>query len=288
MTAAARSLPAAHGRLRGRPIIAIVGPRPARMQRRIVQLTDCHILADDDGRLRGVNTRRSFEAVFAAALGECGRPDLLLATGDLSEDGSPEAYRYLAAQFDAAGIPIFWLPGNHDDPAVMGAQLRGDALSDSRQVLAGGWLILLLDSTIAGEVHGRVSPAQLDYMDASLRRHAGSHALVCLHHQAVAAGSAWIDAKGLENDAEFRQRVSRHGNVRAVLWGHVHQEARHSIDGIEWMSTPSTCVQFQPGSPGFAIGDEAPGYRHLVLGADGGIETRVGRVPPSAREAARS
>jgi Icc protein len=255
---------------------------------RIIQVTDCHILADDDGRLRGVNTRRSFEAVMAAALEECGRPDLLLATGDLSEDGSAEAYRYLAAQFEAVRVPTFWLPGNHDDCAVMRRQLRGGPIRDSRQVLAGGWLILLLDSTLEGEVRGRVSPSQLDFMDSSLQRHAGYHALVCLHHQAVAAGSEWIDAKGLENDAAFRHRVSRHENVRAVVWGHVHQEARHSRGGIEWMSTPSTCVQFRPGSREFALGDEAPGYRHLVLGADGGIDTRVVRVPASAHPGTRA
>ena len=146
-------------------------------------------------------------------------------------------------------------------------------------MLAGAWLILLLDSTLEGEVRGRVSPAQMDFMDSALRRHAKRHALICLHHQAMATGSEWIDAKGLENAAEFRERLFGHDNVRAVLWGHVHQEARHSRDGIEWMSTPSTCVQFKPGSREFAIGDEAPGYRYLVLDTGGGIETAVRRVP---------
>jgi Icc protein len=219
---------------------------------------------------------------MTAALGEYGRPDLLLATGDLAEDGSAEAYRYLAARFDDAGIPTFWLPGNHDENAVMHAQLTGGPIRAAREVLAGAWLILLLDSTIEGEVRGRVGPAELDFMDSRLRRHANRHALVCLHHQAMAAGSEWIDAKGLENAAELRERLSRHDNVRAVLWGHVHQEAHHRRDGIEWMSTPSTCVQFKPGSREFAIGEEAPGYRYLALGAGGGIDTAVRRVPGAA------
>jgi Icc protein len=245
---------------------------------RIVQVTDCHILAGDDDRLRGVNTRRSFEAVMTAAHEDCRQADLLLATGDLSEDGSREAYRYLSRQFESAAVPTFWLPGNHDDAAAMRAHLHGLTISDSRQVLAGGWLILLLDSTLEGRVEGRVSEAQMEFMDGALQRHAERHALVCLHHQAIAAGSEWLDAKGLENAAEFRQRLSQHGNVRGVLWGHVHQEGRHSSGGIEWMSTPSTCVQFKPGSREFALGDEAPGYRYLRLGSGGDIETRVQRV----------
>lgn len=246
---------------------------------RIVQLTDCHILADADGRLRGVDTRRSFEAVLAAALGERDRPDLILATGDLAEDGSADAYRYLSAQFAASGLPTFWLPGNHDDPATMRAHLKGAKIRDARQILAGNWLILLLDSTVAGQVGGRIAESELNFMDAALQRHAGRHALVCLHHQALEAGSEWIDAKGLDNAAELRRRLAGHANVRGVLWGHVHQQAHHDREGIEWMSTPSTCVQFQPHSREFAIGDEAPGYRYLALGADGGIETGVRRVP---------
>ena len=247
---------------------------------RIVQLTDCHILAAAGERLRGVDTRRSFEAVLAAALRENNRADLILATGDLSEDGSAQAYRYLAASFAAAGLPTFWLPGNHDDPAAMRAHLVGTAMRDARLLLSGNWLILLLDSTLAGQVQGRVAEAELDFMDGALRRHADRHALVCLHHQALAAGSEWIDAKGLENSAQLRDRLTAHANVRGVLWGHVHQEAHRRRDGIEWMSTPSTCMQFRPGSREFALDDQPPGYRYLVLGADGAIETGVRRVPP--------
>ncbi|HEY5739590.1 MAG TPA: 3',5'-cyclic-AMP phosphodiesterase [Gammaproteobacteria bacterium] len=247
---------------------------------RIVQLTDCHILAGDGERLRGVDTRRSFEAVLAAALRDNSRIDLILATGDLAEDGSAEAYRYLAASFTAAGLPTFWLPGNHDDPATMRTHLAGAAMRDARLVLSGNWLILMLDSTLAGQVRGRVAEAELDFMDGALRRHADRHALVCLHHQALEADSEWIDAKGLENSAQLRDRLTAHANVRGVLWGHVHQELYRHRDGIEWMSTPSTCVQFMPGSREFAVDDQPPGYRYLVLGEDGAIETGVRRLPP--------
>jgi len=246
---------------------------------RIIQLTDCHIPAVAGERLRGVDTRLSFAAVLDAALRESGHIDLILATGDLAEDGSAEAYRYLAGQFTDTGLPTFWLPGNHDDTDSMRAHLTGGPLRAARQVLAGNWLILLLDSTIAGQVQGRVAASELDFMDAALRRHADRHALVCLHHQALEAGSTWIDAKGLDNAAELRALLAQHTNVRGVLWGHVHQELQQRLDGIEWMSTPSTCVQFKPGSREFALDDRPPGYRYLALGADGSIESTVRRLP---------
>lgn len=244
----------------------------------LAQFTDCHIFADADEKLRGLNTRESFEAVKSALLDSGDKPDLLLATGDLSQDGSADSYRYLAQQFDEFPAPTFWLPGNHDEIDILSRHFTGQRIHAARQIMAGAWQIVMLDSTIRGEVKGRVAEAQLDFLDAALRQHADRHALVCLHHQALETGSEWIDQKGLEDAGQLRERLSQHGNLKGVLWGHVHQETHCSIDGVEWMSTPSCCIQFKPRSKNFAICGDAPGYRYLRLNADGSIETEVRRI----------
>jgi Icc protein len=245
---------------------------------RLLQLTDCHILAGEQDCLRGMNTRASFEAVCEAAFSENANLDLMLATGDLTQDASASAYRYLAGRLNALDLPVFWLPGNHDDPGLMHEQLRGEQIFAAKQVVIGGWVIVLLDSTLAGESSGQLSRHQLDFLDTALRKHAQLHALVCLHHQPLPTGSAWIDQLGLRNAQAFTDTVRAQANVRGVLWGHVHQQWHRQIDGIEWMSTPSTCIQFKPGSKGFALDDLAPGYRCLDLHADGKIITRVHRI----------
>ncbi|MBT8435364.1 MAG: 3',5'-cyclic-AMP phosphodiesterase [Gammaproteobacteria bacterium] len=244
----------------------------------LVQITDCHIFAEADNCLQGVHTRHSFEAVSEAVIANSGHLDLLLATGDLSQDGSTESYDYLAQRVDAMGIATFWLPGNHDDIETLRERFVGQKIHSAKQVLIADWQIVLLDSTIRGEVHGRVCETQLEFLHDCLRDHPEKHALVCLHHQALDTGSFWIDQKGLHDSAKFRENIDRHDNVRGVLWGHVHQETQQSIGGVEWMSTPSSCIQFKPYSREFAIGTETPGYRQLELYADGRITTRVHRV----------
>ena len=251
---------------------------------RLAQITDCHIYGTAEARLRGMDTRRSFERVQAAALRNHAGLDLWLATGDLSEDGSAESYEFLARRFDATGIPTYWLPGNHDDPARMLSHFVADRVRAAKRVMAAGWQILMLDSTLPGEVRGRVDETEFEFLDHCLREYPELHALVCLHHQAVDAGSRWIDDKGLLNNAELRARLAGYDNVRAVLWGHVHQEGCWRMSGIEWMSTPSSCVQFRPSSAEFALGDEAPGYRYLELGENGGISTAVYRVEAASIE----
>ena len=44
------------------------------------------------------------------------------------------------------------------------------------------------------------------------------------------------------------------------------------------LASPSTCVQFAPGSEEFQVDSEAPGYRWLRLLPDGRLETGVSRV----------
>lgn len=250
----------------------------------LVQITDCHIFASAGEKLRGLNTRDSFEAVKSAVVKAGDNLDLLLVTGDLSQDGSADSYRYLARQFDQFGLPTFWLPGNHDESSTLEKHFTGKHIHASKQVLVGAWQIVMLDSTISGEVHGRVAESQLTFLDNALRQYPHRHSLVCLHHQALETGSEWIDIKGLRDGAQLRERLAQHDNLRAVLWGHVHQEFDRSIDGIEWMSTPSSCVQFKPGSKEFALGMEAAGYRHLRLKADGSLETTVRRIDPISFE----
>ncbi len=244
----------------------------------LLQITDSHIFADPAACLRDMNTRKSFAAVCQQMIDNKHPADALLATGDLSQDGSAESYRYLADYFERMEIPTFWIPGNHDDPGVMGEHLKSRQINPARRLLLGNWQVILLDSTIKGEVSGRLSEAQLAFLESALEDLADKHALVCLHHQALPSGSLWIDQKGLQDSARLRNLLGRHDNVRGVLWGHIHQETHRSIDGVEWMSTPSSCIQFKPLCQDYTIGPELPGYRSLSLYADGRIDTRVHRI----------
>ena len=245
---------------------------------RLVQITDCHIQGAPRDRLKGMNTRASLEAICQTILADNDNLDLVLATGDLSQDGSVASYAYLAQQLFELRLPVFWLPGNHDDPGVMREKLDSGQLSAAKQVLIGNWLIVLLDSTIRGETAGNVSREQIEFLHTSLRAHPQHHALVCLHHHAMPAGSLWIDRLGLQQPHALQAALKSQPNIRAVLWGHVHQQSHQHHDGIEWISSPSTCVQFKPGSDEFALDNLPPGYRQLNLHADGRIDTRVARL----------
>ena len=44
------------------------------------------------------------------------------------------------------------------------------------------------------------------------------------------------------------------------------------------LASPSTCVQFAPGSDEFRVDHKQPGFRRLCLGKDGSLSTGVDRI----------
>lgn len=244
----------------------------------LVQITDSHLHASQDGTLLGMNTQNGLDLVLDRVAEERDRIDLVLATGDIAQDGSVEAYRRFIASIDRFAAPMRWTAGNHDDRDNMRTALDGRESIGRPVFESDHWVVILLDSTVPGQVHGALANDQLALLDRLLSQHADKHALVTFHHHPRPMDSQWIDRIGIRNPAELQAVLGRHQNVRAVLWGHVHQESDADIGGVRYLSTPSTCVQFEPGSVDFSIDTKGPGYRWLTLAADGSIDTGLTRI----------
>lgn len=252
---------------------------------RIIQFTDIHFFEDPSGRLMGVDTAESFADVLTLANKAHGTPDYYLLTGDLSQDETPGSYQRLADTLTVLQADSYYLPGNHDRRQVMREAFNKATarLRPERSFTAGNWVIVLLDTLVESEVHGHLSKEELTHLDTELSKHNDKHALVCLHHHPVPMKSRWIDEIGVDNADDFLAVIDKHANVRGILWGHVHQQFDSARNGVQLMSTPSTCVQFKPLTDAFAADGVPPGYRYLELFANGKIGTEVNRLKAVAR-----
>jgi len=236
----------------------------------LAHLTDLHLFDDPTQRLRGVCTEATFDRVLTAVVAQ--KPDALLLTGDLTQDGGAIAYARLRAKLQATGIPAYCLPGNHDDPGVMAQHLSGEGvfLTGARW---SSWQLVLLDSTVPGQVGGHLAPSTLDFLRRSLA--ATPWAVVALHHPVCVLGSPWMDGLGVANSADFWQVCQEQTAVRLVLQGHAHQAFEqervwptHTVTGCV---TPSTCVQFRPRTPTLEVDSLGPAYRWVGLGENGEV-----------------
>lgn len=242
----------------------------------LLQVTDPHLHAAADSKMRGVNTYETLLAVLEhVQQDERWPPAAIVATGDLVQDESHGGYERFKSCFDELGLPIYCIPGNHDDPELMHAVLADPPFQVCGEAVLGTWQLVLLSTFVKGEDAGAVGAEQLSAMDSYLSENTERPTMIFMHHQPVAMGSAWLDGVGLMDADEFLPVIERHPHVRAVVWGHVHQALEEQRGDVRFLSTPSTCAQFLPRKHFFAIDDKPPGCRWLVLHADGSIETTV-------------
>lgn len=255
---------------------------------KIVQLTDTHLFANEQGAMKGCQTARSLKIVLQAVAQRQPQPDLLLLTGDLSQDETEDSYRVLLRLVSPLGIPALWLPGNHDQAiALMEQVLSVFPASPQKCVQQGGWNLVLLNSSQLNEVSGRLSDDSLHWLDRQLRQFAHMPTLVALHHPPLAIGSAWMDAIGLQNREALFAVLDQHPQVKLVVFGHIHQEFDQMRQGVRYLGTPSTCVQFSPNIDEFSIDStRQPGFREITLHPDGRYETQVVRVETATSSAA--
>jgi len=243
---------------------------------RVVQLSDTHLFSDCNRELLGMPTAESFMTVLNAV--RQFQPDLLLLTGDLSQDETPHSYQRLRDLVTPLGIPTYWLPGNHDQPVVMAQMLESATISNQKLFQYQGWNFILLNSAQADRVDGYLSPEALSELDYQLQQLPAQPTLIGLHHPPCVIDSDWMDQISLRQPEEFCAMVERYPQVKLVLFGHIHQEFRLTRAGVQYLGCPSTCVQFKPHQPVFAIDEQQPGFRLLQLYSDGRVDTQVQRV----------
>ncbi|HEY5601657.1 MAG TPA: 3',5'-cyclic-AMP phosphodiesterase [Gammaproteobacteria bacterium] len=241
----------------------------------VAQLTDTHLFAEPDGALYGINTRASLQAVLSHMQANLPALDMLLVTGDLVHDETELGYSALRKLIDSLGVPAYYLPGNHDDPAMMQAILPNTPQQGITLVERGNWLVALLDSSVHGRVDGELADDIMEKLTACLNDNHRKHVLIALHHHVIDIHSAWLDALKLRNSAQFLELLKDYPNVKAVLNGHIHQELDQHSNGMRFLGTPATCFQFKARQLTARIDNLPAGYRHIVLQDDGGVDTRV-------------
>jgi 3',5'-cyclic-AMP phosphodiesterase len=247
----------------------------------IVQITDTHLYGTPEGTLLKMNTKHSLDRVIEVMSSNEKNIDLILATGDIAQDASQTAYERFISRISELNIPFHWIPGNHDDVTTMQKVAAGTNISQ-KVVSIKNWRFILLDSSIRGQVHGRIAPSELEFLEASLKDMQNAddidHCIVCLHHNPVPGTAGWMRDIGLENGPQFFETIGNYPKVKSVIYAHIHQELDFQHKGVRCFCSPSTCIQFKPNVTGFELDRLNPGYRSFSLYKDGRIDTKVVRV----------
>lgn len=246
---------------------------------RVVQISDFHLFANTEDRLLGVETYAALQGVIADIQTHAGEIDLVLATGDISQDGSKQSYEHAQQLVQRLAAPTLFLPGNHDSldtmQSVLGAQMP--AVTDIE-----GWRIVALDTHVAGTDEGFLAESQLALLAEAAQTE--QRVLVAMHHNPVPMGSAWLDPMMIANTHRLLALCEAHPQIEALVWGHVHQAMDTVLAvgaerrRVRLLACPATCLQFAPQTAQFGVDTVDPGYRLLDLPTEGALKTELVRV----------
>lgn len=244
---------------------------------RVIQITDCHLPGSPELAYRGINSHENLKQLLQKVqqfvIGF--EPDFILATGDLSEDGSVESCHLLHEYLGALKLQVLALPGNHDDPALLARFFPGSPLDSIEVSEHGEWQLIRLNSCLASSPAGRISDSDLAELEQTLSQDPGRLRLVALHHQPVSVGSPWIDKYRLMEPENFLQLVDQCEGVRAVVWGHVHQVFAANRNDVLMLAGPSSALNCLPGKETFIADSLGPACRWLELKTDGSVSTGI-------------
>jgi Icc protein len=229
-----------------------------------VHISDTHLCLREQPS-PGIHKWSSVEAahhLLAAIQGMPFRPDCVLHTGDVCDDGATvEEYTWVATLFAQLACPVYYLCGNHDNPALLRSAF-GNTNPESKAhdfvfSLAEVDVICLdsYDSTVP-HPQGSLTQQQLDWLEQQLQQSAAPSIIVALHHHVLPVGVAALDGARLVNGEELHECLRVHTpRVRAVLCGHIHQHTVVCKEGISYVSAPGAWFQYLgiPGTAGASI-----------------------------------
>ncbi|WP_298608077.1 metallophosphoesterase [uncultured Thiothrix sp.] len=251
---------------------------------RIWQLSDTHCYADDASRLiwspLPVYPNQALMRVLSY-LGQQPPCDALVLSGDLAQEEVAATYQRINRLLDNFPAPIYVLPGNHDHPELMQAELSSSHIHLVPQAQLGDWHLLFLDSSRPLHGEGYLTTEKLDTLLNTLSQiPTEEYVVVFLHHHPLPIGSAWMDKMGLQQPEQLWAILTNFPQVKAVAFGHIHTEFVGAVTNrqgqtIAVYGTPATCVQLTHDETCLGFKHANPGWRELELHADGKITTQV-------------
>ena len=246
----------------------------------IAQLTDIH-LGFEQGNPDEFNRKRLDQVLLHLNDG-ANRPEMLIATGDLTEHGDAASYRQLADAFSICSFPVHMCLGNHDIRSNFSAQFPETPLVDGfvQYVLqAGGVRILMLDTLEEGRHGGAFCHTRAEWLRSTLAQDRNTPTIIAMHHPPVEVGIAWMNTHPEEQwVSNFTRAIQDAPNIKGILCGHVHRSIAVPWQGTSVAICSSTAPQvalnlnaIDPGKPDdrpMIIADQPAYALHLWNGRE--------------------
>lgn len=218
----------------------------------LIQVSDLHLRPRGRASARVAETNMLAERALRAVRAFVPRPDALLITGDLTDDGLASEYQELVAMLARTiDLPVYMIPGNHDRRDVMKQELAAwpgigaDPEFIQYTVEDLPVRVVMLDTAITGGVAGELCERRMAWLEATLAAEPGRPTLIAMHHPPFPIGIGHMDAISLLNWREFQALIARHRQVVRVVCGHDHRPVTAQVGHTVGCIAPGVAHQME-------------------------------------------
>lgn len=249
----------------------------------VAQITDLHVRPHGKIAYGRVDSNAMLAAAVTALETLPRKPDIVIASGDLTDCGLAEEYEVLRTLLAPLSMPVYLVPGNHDRRAELHAEFAADGYLNNDD----GFLhyavdthpvrLIGLDTVVPGHGQGEMCPARLAWLAARLEEQPDRPTMIFMHHPPFRTGLVDMDSINCRNGVQMADLLRRYDNVERVVCGHHHRPITTRWAGTIGSVAPSTAHQVTldlvpDGSPAtFTM--EPPGFHLHLWSAEAGLMT---------------
>jgi len=259
-----------------------------------VQITDHHLLESEEALRGALCPGYTFRMVMRHISEHVAdKVDFILSTGDLVEPETDATYqgaiKLLGINSSAAlpgpqrinieglkDFPFYFLPGNHDDRALVTKYLFPESTAPKLYNFTFGYKgVQFVFMDWGPESKAYLFPETKEFLARALQ--ADMPSIIVCHQHVKKIGGKWLDGFLADNLNEFWDTVTPNAEkVMAIICGHVHMTYEDEYKGIPILGLRSTAFQFaKTDEPMVVLAD--PHYRYVHVHA-GVLTSRVYKV----------
>ena len=235
----------------------------------IAQISDVHI-RDHLGMFGElVDTSKTLEKAIKLLNALDPQPDVVLATGDLTDDGTKEQYSQFLEIIAPLNAPLLPLPGNHDDYSefiiAFSSTLPDEIPKNHCSYVIDNFPVRLiaLDTSLPGQHDALFSEDHELWLSQVLEQEKDKPTLIFTHFPPFETGINFMDISGLKSADRLEKIIRNNPQVKLVVAGHVHRPIQTSFASTMISVCPSTGNQLKLDlnpKNGSAV-DEPPGFQ---------------------------
>ncbi|MBQ7796833.1 MAG: metallophosphoesterase [Lachnospiraceae bacterium] len=200
------------------------------------------------------------------------KPDIILITGDITHDGSPEDYQYLKDTFSEAlpDTPVFCTIGNHDIRSSFRSGFLNENASDTpyyASTIVKGYQFISLDSSYENGLLGIFTDEALDFLEEKLADPEVKGNFLLMHHPIMESAR---HLRFLMNDR--LETMLKSGKITGIFNGHVHGCYTSTVHGTPQFTAESLKTDFDILHDRLSYNDRA-GYQIVTFRENGDWQT---------------